>query len=144
MDEQAFRQRLASLAQRCCPFAKAILSDCVACSQSDRVQIAERELVVCETEASHSRCEELHELMRHGFGFSIGVLDDAAPIPHAHEMRIQCGGLKGLSRVKRGTEAVDDVDGLLRQVAPNTDALQGLPLSAVVHAARECYKGRRG
>lgn len=144
MDEQAFRQRLALLEQRRCPFAKAILSDCVACTQSDRVRIAEREVVVCESEASHSRCEALHALLRHGFGFSIGVLDDAAPIPHAHEMRIQCGGLKGLSLVLRATAAVADVDGLLHQVAQDTEAMQGLPLSAVVHAARECYKGRRG
>lgn len=142
MDEHAYRQRLAELQQRPCPFAQALLRTCVACACCNRLQIAEREVLYCRQADSHARCTELHDRLRHNFGFAIRVLDDAAPIPHGQEMRIQCGGLQGLSQTMRGVSAVADVDGLLQQVIRQWGSLEDIPYSAVVHAARECYKGR--
>lgn len=144
MDEAAYRERIRQAEQVACPYAKAILSTCVACSQATRVQVAERELVVCESPDSHRRCEDLHDYLRHNFGFAIGQLRDEAPIPHAQEMRIQCGGLRGLAQVLTENAEVSDVAELVSRALIRWGDLDDLPYSAVVHAARTCYKGRRG
>ncbi|GAB1234737.1 hypothetical protein UT5_11310 [Ferrigenium sp. UT5] len=143
MDEAIFRQRLQTLQQRHCPFQKAILSACVACARSDRVQIAEREVVVCDAEPSHRRCEELHAHLRHNFGFAVGVLHDELPLPHAQEMRIQCGGLRGLAAVVAADPEVRDVDALLEQVLQRFQRLADIDFSIVVHISREIYQGRQ-
>lgn len=143
MDETIFRQKLQALQQRLCPFRKAILSACVACARSDRVQIAEREVVVCSAVASHARCQELHGHLRHNFGFAVGTLHDEVPLPHAQEMRIQCGGLRGLGAVLAADPEVKDVDALLDHILQGVGSLGDIDFSAVVHAAREHYQGRQ-
>lgn len=144
MDEAAYRERIRLAEQVRCPYAKAVLSTCVSCTQATRVQVAERELVVCESPASLLRCDALHDHLRHNFGFAIGQLDDDAPIPHAQEMRIQCGGLKGLAQVLDEHDEVVDVDELVGRALLRWGDLDDLPYSAVVHAARTCYNGRHG
>lgn len=144
MDEQAFRQRLHAIQENRCVFSKAVLSTCVACPRSGRMQIAEREWLVCEQRESQIRCAELYDLLRHNFGFALHIIHDDAPITHGQEMRIQCGGLKGLQQVLSGADTVDDVEGLLRQVLQHWGEWENIPYSEVVHAARECYKGRHG
>lgn len=142
MDEAHFRQRLQVLQQHLCPFNKAILSACVACTRADRVQIAEREIVVCDEAASHTRCRELHGQLRHNFGFAVGVSHDDVPLPHAQEMRIQCGGLRGLGVVLAANPEVKDVDTLLDHMLQSVGDTGEIDFSAVVRAAREHYHGR--
>ncbi|MDZ4202379.1 MAG: hypothetical protein U1C96_09575 [Gallionella sp.] len=144
MDEAAFRQRLAAMEQRPCAFAKAVLTRCVSCARSERVQIAEREIILCQSAASCSRCVELHDHLRHGFSFALKRLHEDEPLPHAQEMRIQCGGLKGLRQVMVGDPVVDDVDALLADAWQKWSGAAAIPYSAVVHAAALCYKGRHG
>lgn len=143
MDEAQFRQRLQSLGQNHCPFHKAILSACVACTRADRIQIAEREVVVCTLPTSHARCTDLYEQLRHNFSFSLGVTQDGTILPHAQQMHIQCGGLRGLAATLTGNAAVNDVDGLLEQTVQYQSSTGPLDFSAIVHAAREHYQGRR-
>lgn len=143
MDETHFRQRLQALQRNLCPFHKALLSTCVACTRADRVQIAEREIVVCGATASHARCRELHGHLRHNFGFAVGVLHDEVPLPHAQEMRIQCGGLRGLGAVLAADPEVNDVDALLDHILRGAGSLEEIDFSAVVHAARAHYRGRQ-
>ncbi len=143
MDETHFRQRLQALQRNLCPFYKAILSACVACTRADRVQIAEREIVVCGAAASHARCQELHGHLRHNFSFAVGTLHDEVPLPHAQEMRIQCGGLRGLGAVLAADPEVKDVDALLDHILRGTGSLGEIDFSAVVHAAHVHYRGRQ-
>ncbi len=141
MDEQAFRERQQAMQQRRCVFAKAIFSACAGCALADRIQIAEREIVRCRDAASQARCAALHHRLRQSFGFAIGELHDDAPIPHAQEMRIQCGGLLGLGLLLNGTAQADNVDVLLAQVWQRWGGIGDIPYSGVVHAARLCYQG---
>jgi len=143
MDETIFRLRLQALQHSLCPFQQAILNACVACARSDRIQIAEREVVVCGEAASHARCRDLHGHLRHNFGFALGVLHDDVPLPHAQEMRIQCGGLRGLGAMLAADPEVKNVDALLDQILQDEGRLEDIDFSAVVHAAREHYQGRQ-
>ena len=47
MDETAFRQVRKAAVELPCPFEKALLAGCCACSLSARMNIAEREAVAC-------------------------------------------------------------------------------------------------
>ena len=144
MDETAFRQKLSELIVRPCTFEKAILARCVECKRSERVQIAEREVVTCQTQASLSRCTSLHDHLRHGFAFALKNLHENATLSHAQEMRVQCGGLLGLQHVFNGRAEVENVDVLLENALLQWGELSAIPYSEVVHAAALCYKRRHG
>lgn len=144
MDETAYRQIYSEVIERPCTFEKAVLARCVACNRSKRIQIAEREAVTCQNPASLTRCTSLHDQLRHNFSFALGVVRGDTPLPHAQEMRVQCGGLKGLQSVLNDSAEVDDVDALLDDVLHKWENLADLPYSEVVHAAALCYKGRHG
>jgi len=144
MDENAFRQKLSEAIVRPCTFAKPMLTRCVACERSDRVQIAEREAVTCRNAASLARCTELHGHLRHSFAFALGQVRDDTVLSHAQEMRVQCGGLKGLQYVLNDSAEVDNVDALMESAVQKWGELAEIPYSEVVHAAALCYKGRHG
>lgn len=130
--------------ERPCTFEKAVLARCVACNRSERIQIAEREVVTCQNAASLSRCTSLHDHLRHNFAFALGKTPDDTVLSHAQEMRIQCGGLKGLQQVLHDSCEVGDVDALLASILLEWGELAEIPYSEVVHAAAVCYKGRHG
>jgi hypothetical protein len=144
MDELAFRQRLSGLPGLHCPFARAILGSCAACRETERVHIAEREIVTCRTPGSHARCRALYEQLRRSFSFALGSPPADAPLPHAQEMRVQCGGLKGLQQTLDGSAEVADIDPMLAAAIAHWGAVEDFPYSEVVHAATLAYKGRHG
>jgi hypothetical protein len=142
MDEAAYRKTLQATHPLLCPFSKAMFSACVACPRAGRMNLAERELIVCDEAGLQKRCTRMHDALRHNFGFAIHILHDEAPIPHAQEMRIQCGGLRGLQDVLRGDAEVKDVDELMCSVLQRWPEEGDIPFSEVVHAAHQHYQGR--
>jgi len=142
MDEAAYRRILAATHPLPCPFAKALFAGCASCRLAGRLNLAEREIIVCREQAPQQRCQAMHDALRHNFGFAIRAVDDDTPIPHAQEMRIQCGGLRGLSDVLRGEAVVADVDELMRAALQCWPEQDDIPFSEVVHAAHLHYKGR--
>ncbi len=142
MDETAFRQRLAELHERSCPFAKSILTRCAACSNSTKRNIAEREIVTCASADAHARCVALKDLLRHNFAFALGKLHVEDPLPHAQEMRMQCGGIKGLQVLIDESDEVGDIDGLLEAAKQKFGELEDFPYSQIIRLAKEHYKGR--
>ena len=142
MDETAYRQALTSSNSRYCPFEKSVLTHCAACSRAVKHNIAEREVVACDNMQAQERCVALRALLRSNFAFALGKLHIDAPLPHAQEMRMQCGGLKGLQVTLDGSEVVVDVDALLVQALQRYGALTELPYSQIVQRANMYYKGR--
>jgi len=113
MDETAYRQILSSTVPSACPFEKSILSSCAACSKAEKRNIAEREIVACNNTQALGRCIALRDLLRHNFTFALGKTHIDGPLPHAQEMRMQCGGLRGLQFSLDGSDRVHDVAALL-------------------------------
>lgn len=144
MDETAYRQIYSEVIERSCTFEKAVLARCVGCDRSKRIQIAEREAVACQNALSLSRCTSLHDYLRPSFAFALGKVRDDGPLPHAQELRVQCGGLKGLQYVLDDNADVDNVDALLGSALQKWGEFADIPYSEVVHAAALCYKGRHG
>lgn len=126
-----------------CVFEKAQLAVQAGCALVQRSLLAEREMVFCPDVGSHARCLELHDQLRRSFSFALGKTHDEE-LTHAQEMRVQCGGLKGLHQVLAGDCEVRDTDGLAAEALRRWGDWQGVPWSEVVHAASSCYKGRHG
>ena len=142
MDETAYRQALRSSTPLHCPFEKTILTHCAACSKAEKHNIAEREVVACNSVKAHERCIAFRDLLRHNFIFALGKLHIDGPLPHAQEMRMQCGGLKGLQFSLEGGDQVHDVAALVEMAQQRYGELVKLPYSLIVQQANIHYKGR--
>jgi hypothetical protein len=142
MDETAYRQALTTSISRYCPFEKSVLTSCAACSRAVKHNIAEREIVACNDEKARGLCMALRDLLRRNFTFALGKLHIDGPLPHAKEMRMQCGGLKGLQYMLDGNEEVSDVTALIEMAQQRYGNLAGLPFSLIVQLAKDLYKGR--
>lgn len=143
MDEIAFREILSGAVARPCPFERSILRNCAACALAERLQIAEREAVMCQTASGHTRCKALYAQFRRSFSFALGVLRDDIPLPHAREMRVQCGGLKGLQYTLNGSAEIGNIDDLVTTALKQWGAIAEIPYSDVVRSAASAYKGRQ-
>lgn len=104
--------------------------------------IAEREIVACNNAEAHERCTALRDLFRHNFTFALGKPHIEGPLPHAQEMRMQCGGLKGLQFTLDGNADVNDVAALLGRAQQRYGNLAELPFSLIVQRANDYYKRR--
>jgi hypothetical protein len=142
MDETAYRQALSANIPSACPFEKTILSSCAACSKAEKRNIAEREVVACNDKEAWRRCVALRDLLRHNFTFALGKLHIDGPLPHAQEMRMQCGGLKGLQFSVDASDEVRDVAALVAMAQQKFGELADFPYSLIVQRANIVYKGR--
>jgi hypothetical protein len=142
MDETTYRQVLSANIPEACPFEKSILSSCAACSKAYKRNIAEREVVACKDNEALDQCIELRDLLRQNFTFALGRPHIDGPLPHAQEMRMQCGGLKGLQFSLDETDEVRDVASLVAMARQKFGELAVFPYSLIVQRAHLVYKGR--
>jgi hypothetical protein len=142
MDETAYRQALTASVHRHCPFEKSVLTHCAACSKAEKHNIAEREVVACNSADAHQRCIGLRDLLRHNFTFALGKLHIDGPLPHAQEMRMQCGSLRGLQFIFDGSDQVHDVATLLAMAQQKFGELADFPYAQIVRLANTLYKAR--
>jgi hypothetical protein len=142
MDETAYLQKMFASITNACIFEKSILSGCVTCSKAEKHNIAEREVVACTDREALDRCIALRDLLRHNFTFALGKPHIDGPLPHAQEMRMQCGGLKGLQYSLDESDVVHDVASLVAMSQQKFGDLADLPYSLIVQRANIVYKGR--
>jgi hypothetical protein len=142
MDETAYRQILSATIPGTCPFEKSILTNCAACSKAEKRNIAEREIVVCNDAQALKRCTALRDLLRLNFTFALGKPHIDGPLPHALEMRMQCGGLKGLQSSLDDSDQVQDVAALLEMSEQKFGSLDDFPFAQIVRLAKTLYKTR--
>lgn len=134
VDEDAFRKELRAAAAQSCPFGKAILARCCACSLSDKHAIAERETVNCSQPSARGRCLELYGLLRRNSLFALRQLHVDDPLTHAQNMKIQCGGLLGLQFALDAATEVVDVVALVEAACHEFGSLDEFPYSRIVQS----------
>ncbi len=142
MDETAYRRALSTAILRACPFEKSLLTHCAACSKAEKRNIAEREIVDCNCVGAHERCIAMRDLLRNNFAFALGKSHIDGTLPHAQEMRMQCGGLKGLQFVLDGSDEVADVAALLAMAWQRYGELEDIPYSEIVRFVNTHFKVR--
>lgn len=133
-----------------------MLAGACACSLAVRRNIAEREAVACDSPPAREECAALCALLLRNSAFALKLTQIDAPLPHAKEMKLQCGGLQGVQRSLTHTAAaaaepargrpvlplVADVRGLVKAALEKFGGLQNLPYSAIVQSV-VAYQIRR-
>lgn len=146
MDESAFRSAREAMTPRPCVFEKALLAGACACSLAARHNIAERETVACGAPAARAECAALCALLRRNSVFALKLTQPEGPLPHAQEMKLECGGLLGvqqaLAPAAQAPATVGDVRGLVEAARQKFGDLQNLPYSAIVQSVA-AYQIRR-
>jgi hypothetical protein len=145
MDEDLYRQTYHELNARPCPFEKAILRTCGACSQARRFNIAEREAVGCMHPGAWQRCLDALSVWRQKATFAIQLPQVDAPLPHGKEIKVQCGGILGLQRVLDAAHpaaaTVTDIYDLLEQATSRFGGVDAFPYEDIVRTIAH-YKSR--
>jgi len=163
MDESAFRRARDRANPQPCAFEKAMLAGACACSLAERQNIAEREAVACGSVPAREQCAALRDLLRQNAAFALKLTHVEGPLPHAKEMKVQCGGLQGLQRaaapaidprasaaqemplvVPQGLAPVADLHSLAQACAGKFGGLANLPYSAIVQSVVAYQIRRRG
>lgn len=151
MDESAFRQARDAMTPRPCAFEKAMLAGACACSLAERRNIAEREAVACASPPAREECAVLCALLRQNSAFALKLTQIDAPLPHAKEMKLQCGGLQGVQRALthgaalipcaggfapegQGLPSASNVRGLVEAAREKFGTLQNLPYATIVQS----------
>ncbi len=134
MEENEFKKTFRSVNNAPCVFAKAILRRCCACSRSQKLFIAEREAVACKSPGGRQRCEEVLEVLRDKATFALKLQQIDGPLPHAKELKVQCGGMLGVeeSLTHQAAERVEDIHQLLESAFAEYGSAETLPYSEVV------------
>lgn len=143
-NEDAYRDARKSVNPTPCAFEKAVLARCIACSKAEKHLLAERETVNCSDAAAQARCNELKTLLRGHSAFALKIPRIGSQLPHAKELKIQCGGLKGLQTAVSGTNEVEDTFALIESALSHHGSLETFPYSDIVQGVVHFEARRRG
>lgn len=143
-NEDAYRDARKSVNPSPCAFEKGVLARCISCSKGEKHLLAERETVNCIDPAAQARCAELKTLLRGHSAFALKIPRVGAQLPHAKELKIQCGGLKGLQMVLHGADSVEDAFALIESAIAAHGSLENLPYSDIVQGVVHFEARRRG
>lgn len=137
VDESAFRDARKSINPHPCAFEKALLARCCQCSLALSMNIAEREAVGCTDAAQRETCLALRGQLRKNSAFALKMTQSNEPLPHAKEMKTQCGGLRGLRKILTASAEIGDVNNvsaLTRLALERYHTLDKLPYSEIMQA----------
>ena len=143
-NEDAYRDARKSVNPTPCAFEKGVLARCIACSKAEKHLLAERETVNCADAAAQARCLELKTLLRGHSAFALKIPRIGQQLPHAKELKIQCGGLKGLQTAVSGVDSVEDAFALIESALTAHGTLDALPYSDIVQGVVHFEARRRG
>lgn len=148
MDENEFKGIYSGYDAQRCYFNKAILLGCAGCSRSQRVLIAEREAISCQSRAGHARCGEVLMTLREKAVFALGMTQPGQSLPHGKEVKVECGGLGALARLA-GASGPEDIDDVLQTVIRHFGTPAEIPYGEVVrsislYSLRKRSRGSRG
>ena len=134
MEEQEYKKTFRLVNNAPCVFAKAILRRCCACSRSQKLFIAEREAVACKSPGGRQRCDEVLQVLRDKATFALKLSQIDGPLPHAKELKVQCGGMLGVqeSLTQESAELVADIHQLLENAFDEYGSAETLPYTEVV------------
>lgn len=146
MDEEEYKDVYNSVNELRCVFEKAILTRRFQCEKLKRINIAEREAAGCCDPVAQHECDRLLKLLRKNSAFALGLTQVSGPLPHAREIKVQCGGILGLQQALTSTPMVStlqvNIFQCVQQAKMEFNDLQGLPYQKITQAIAH-FEGRR-
>jgi hypothetical protein len=133
-NEDAYKLARNAYIEYSCPFERALLSRCVSCDRSRRLNLAEREAIACGDPAVREHCTAFYQALHENAQFALKVNPDV-PWPFGKEIRAQCGGVRGLAEAMgaAGDDTTDIAATVLQGRASFGDHT-GFPYSEIMRA----------
>jgi len=157
-NEDAYRLARKAYIEHSCPFERALLSRCVACDRSRKLNLAEREAIACGDAAVREHCLTFYQALHENAQFALklnpmeirpspqpspsrgeGANATAKPInapwPFGKEIRAQCGGVRGLAEAMDGAgDESTDIAVTVLQGREHFGACDAFPYSEIMRA----------
>lgn len=133
-NEDAYKLARRAYIEFSCPFERALLSRCVNCDRSRKLNLAEREAIACGDPVVREHCIAFYNALHDNAQFALKINPDA-PWPFGKEIRAQCGGVRGLAVAlgAAGDEHTDTAETVL-QALKEMDSCEQFPYSQIMRA----------
>ena len=133
-NEGAYKLARRAYIEFSCPFERALLSRCVTCSRSRKLNLAEREAIACGDPAVREHCITFYNALHDNAQFALKINPDA-PWPFGKEIRAQCGGVRGLAIAlgEAGDENTDTAETVLHAL-DQLGTCEQFPYSQIMRA----------
>ncbi len=133
-NEDAYKQARKAYIEHSCPFERALLSRCVSCARSRKINLAEREAIACGDPAAREHCLAFYQAVHENAQFALKIAP-GTPWPFGKEIRAQCGGVRGLA-ASQGAAGDDttDVAATVQQALQTAGSVAGFPYSEIMRA----------
>ena len=144
MEEDEYKATYSEIAKTPCVFEKALTNNQCKCRFSRHFWLADREGYACNSDKNSSTCRYLLEKFRENSRFFLKAHSVGSQLPHNVDIRVQVGGLRGLSAVFSGEtddELITDIKALVEQAEARFESLDLLPYSEIVQSIAS-YQGR--
>lgn len=141
MDENQYRHIYHEVNTAPCVFERAILRRCGTCAHAQRLNIAEREAVGCQSESARPVCRDFLDIMYSKSVFAIRPEQEHSPLPFGKEIKIQCGGLLGLQSALTESGPIE-IYPLLKQAIAEYGQIERLPFEHIMREVN-AFKSRR-
>lgn len=146
MDETEYKALYDAVNTERCVFEKAMLTRRFGCDKVVRINIAEREAVGCSSVAALGVCEQLLKQLRQSAAFALKTAGGGGRLPHAKEIKVQCGGLLGLAAVLQASDptapTANNVYGLINAAIAEFQSLERIPYGEIVRSIAH-FQGRK-
>lgn len=133
-NEDAYKLARKAYIEHSCPFERALLSHCVACERSRKINLAEREAIACGDPAVREHCLRFYRALHENAQFALKITPDT-PWPFGKEIRAQCGGVRGLGMALGGAgDEATDVAASVLQGKERFGDFDAFPYSEIMRA----------
>ena len=107
MNEDEYRNTYRQVNHQRCVFEKMVLLRYGNCEYNQKLFLAEREAMACQSEVAQKQCQLLLNTMRKNARFALQITKADAPLPHSKEVKVQAGGLYGLQQYLQHKNTAD-------------------------------------
>ena len=146
MDESEYRELYHSVNQLRCCFEKAMLTRRFGCAKLVKINIADREAAACSDQLAQAECRTLLGLLRKNAAFALKTATTHNALPHAKEIKAQCGGIIGIAQAlhadKQTPAEVSDIHACIQQAKQAFGSLEQLPFADIVKTITH-FEGRK-
>ena len=147
MDEDLFREAYRAANPLDCVFQKALLNQSGQCTHARPVCLADRQGIHCQDAERYRACQAFLDQLRDRARFALRLTRVPARLPHAQEIRVQLGGLRGARRLLDDAEPTGsgppDVAATVGALAARYGGLERVPYESLVSGAIDVRRRRR-
>jgi len=116
-----------------CPFRKPILGGTCGCSFAAKTHLPTGCSVTCKDDAAWDRCEKLLEHFITAGQFALHYVDGTDSLTHGKLMKVQHGGLLGLSNILNDENVqVSDIHELVDKALTQYGAIGDIPVESLL------------